>query len=165
MTFTSTLSFIAVVFSAIALFITYRKDAHQIRLEVSLTAYRDVILGIVNDGGVDTSIRSIGYFYRFGEVTWLTKTVGNHRANVGIEFPLAVKARSTFEVFLNTSQKIPQYKNTYGFCVQLDTGRLFIYSRHIAKFDAIRMHIVSWISCITGGRYSPGIQRPRFKVY
>jgi hypothetical protein len=165
MSFTTLLSIIAIIFSACALLITYRKDAHRIRLELSLTPYNDVILGIVNDGGISTSIRSIGYFYKASNVEWITDKVGDHVANIGISFPIFVNARSTFEVFLSTSHRIPRYDKTYGLCVQLDTGRIFMYSRHLPLIDVISMHVTSWISRVSGGRYAPGIKRPRVKVY
>jgi len=157
-------SVVALVFSGIALAITYRKEAHRIRLELSPEKYGGVVLGINNDSGIDTSARSIGYFRHFGEITWLTGTVGDYVTNKSVEFPFPVKARSTFEVYLNTFHRIPNFSKAVGLCVQLDTGRFYVLPQSVARIDAIKMHVVSWISRVTGGRYAPGVQRPRIKA-
>lgn len=158
-------SVVALIFSGIALAITYRKEAHRIRLELSPAKYGGVVLGINNDSGIDTSVRSIGYFRHFGEVTWLTDTVGDYVINKMVEFPFPVKARSTFEVYLNTFQKVPNFSKAVGLCVQLDTGRFYVLPQRVARSDAMKMHIASWVSRVTGGRYVPGVERPRIKVY
>lgn len=158
-------SVVALLFSGIALAITYRKEAHRIRLELSPEKYGGVVLGINNDSGIDISVRSIGYFRRFGEVMWLTDTVGDYVINKAVGFPFAVKARSTFEVYLNTFQTIPNFSKSVGLCVQLDTGRLYVLPHRVAPNDSIRMHLASWVSRVTGGRYAPGVERPRVKAY
>lgn len=158
-------SVVAIIFSGIALAITYRKEAHRIRLELSPAKHGGVVLGINNDSGIDTSVRSIGHFRRFGEVTWLTDTVGNYAINKAVEFPFSVKARSTFEVYLNTFQTVPNFSKAVGLCIQLDTGRFYILPQSVALSDSIKMHFASWVSRVTGGRYAPGVKRPRVKVY
>lgn len=158
-------SIVALLFSGVALTITYRKEAHRIRLELTPAKYSGVVLGINNDSGIDTSVRSIGYFRDFGKITWLTDTVGDNVTNQVVDVPFVVKARSTFEAYLNTSQKIPNFNETVGLCIQLDTGRIYVLPRRVAQHDSIRMHLVSWISRLTGGRYAPGVERPRAKVY
>ncbi|QFY77838.1 hypothetical protein DUD43_09155 [Alcaligenes faecalis] len=157
-------SLVALVFSGIALAITYRKEAHRIRLELSPAKYGGVVLGINNDSGIDTSVRSIGYFHHFPKITWLTGTVGDYVINKNVKFPLPVNARSTFEVYLNTDRTIPNFGKAVGLCVQLDTGRFYVLPQKVARYDAIKMHVISWISRVTGGRYAPGVQRPRIKV-
>src|SRR5450830_1486089 len=90
-------SIVALVFSGIALTITYRKEAHRIRLELSRARYGGIVLGINNDGGIDTEVRSIGYFRCFNQVTWLSGQIGNNTINKSVDFPFIVKARSNFE--------------------------------------------------------------------
>lgn len=158
-------SIIALIFSAIALTITYRKEAHRIRLELSRVKYGGRVLGINNDSGIDTEVRSIGYFRRFGEVTWLDGPVGNNTTNKFVDFPFVVKARSNFEVHLNGSRDIPDFDNAVGLCVQLATGRLYIFPQSVRPKDSLLMHLASWVSRISGGRYALGVRRPRAKVY
>lgn len=154
-------SIVALVFSGTALSITYRKEAHRIRLEFSPIDWGNVVLGINNDSGIDTSVRSIGYFRYFGEVAWATGGIGNNSTNKPVALPLLVKARSTYEVFLNPSRSNVDVDDEVGLCVQLDTGRLYVITQGMAGRDAIKMHCVSWISRLSGGRWAPGIDRPR----
>lgn len=158
-------SVVALAFSGIALAITYRKEAHRIRLELSPAKYGGIVLGINNDSGIDASVRSIGYFHRFGQVTWITEGVGDHVINKRVDFPVPVKARSTFEAYLNTFHTIPKFSEAVGLCVQLDTGRLYVLTQQVPRYDAIKMHVASWISRVTGGCYAPRIKRPRIKAY
>ncbi|MDP2143364.1 MAG: hypothetical protein Q8J80_04460 [Gallionella sp.] len=157
-------SLMALLFSGIALVITYRKEAHRIRLELAPAKYGGVILGISNDSGIDTLVRSIGHFRRFGKVGWISDSVGDHVTNKSVEFPFTVKARSTFEVFINTAQKIPKFSNAVGLCIQLDTGRLYVLPQSVPWNDSLRMHFSAWVSHFTGGKYAPGVKRPRIKV-
>jgi hypothetical protein len=158
-------SIIALVFSGIALTITYRKEAHRIRLELSRAKYGGRVLGINNDSGIDTMVRSIGYFRRFGEVIWLSGQVGNNTTGQFVDFPFVVKARSNFEVHINTLRDIPGFDNEVGLCVQLATGRLYVFPQSVRPKDSLLMHLASWVSRISGGRYALGVWRPRTKVY
>ena len=157
-------SLIALFVSAITLSITYRKEAHRIRLELSPAKYGGVVLGINNDSGIVASVRSIGHFRRFGKVTWFGGQVGNYRSNKFVDFPFAVEARSTFEVHINTIRDLRNFNATVGFCVQLDTGRVYVLPQEVPRKDALRMHLSSWVSRLSRGRIAPGIDRPRINI-
>ena len=158
------ISLVALVISAIALTITYRKDAHFVRLELLPGAYGMSILGIVNDSAFDTSVRSIGFFRRRGGVTWLGASFGDNATDQFVDCPFQVKGRSTFEAHINTHRDISNFNGKVGFCVQLDTGRLFVLTRAVGWSLRMRMHLASLVSRLTGGRHSAGVPRPRVRL-
>jgi len=157
-------SILAFLISASAFTIVYRKEAHRIRLELS-EARHFVILTISNDSGIDTEVSSIGYFRRFREVRWLTKPVGDNATNMFVAFPIVVKARSKFDVQINTLRDIPDFDKEVGLCIQLATGRLYVSTQSVGWKESLLMHMSSWVSRVSGGRYALGVNRPRAKLY
>lgn len=154
-------SVVALLFSGVALAVVFRKEAHSIRLELTPIQHGDVVLGINNDGGIDASVRSVGYFRRTSQITWVTDSVGDYVANRSVKFPFVVKGRSTFETYLNSHAVSPNFHKNGGFCVQLDTGRLYVLTQRVHLRDSIHMHLASWASRLTRGDYALGIKRPR----
>lgn len=168
---TINISSIAIVFSSIALITTYRKDGHRIRLELNYLKYNCIVLGIINDSGFDTTIRSIGFFNNNTAINWLddSATIGNNKTNSPIELPIIVTGRSTFETHLNLnntkmSQACKNIKNA-GICVQSDTGRIYVFTEQVNLQIKMQMKFSSFISKASGGRWAPWVRRPRFKTY
>lgn len=157
---TSVLSIAAFIISLVALFFTFRKDAHRIRLEVTPGEYLTVVLGINNDSACDAEVLSVGYFDASGKVTWIPH-VGEYRTNKGVDYPILVKARSLCVIALLLGREIPSEDTAFGYCVQLATGRLYILQGSAPAGAALKLHLASLISRLSGGRYAMGISRVR----
>ena len=165
------ISSLAFIISLTALLITYRKDGHNIRLEFNYLKQNCVVLGIINDSGFDTSIRSIGFFNNNFTIRWLndSATIGNNKTNSPVELPIVVIGRSTFETYLNLNNEklssiCKDIKNT-GICVQSDTGRIYVFTEQVNLITKMKMKLSSFISRLSGGRWAPWVIRPRFKTY
>ena len=164
---TNTMAVGAFCISLIALFISYRKDGHHIRLEVTpqepATPHEmDVIvLGINNDSACSANILSVGHFNSLGHVTWI-KRVGDCRTNKFVTYPFSVSGRSIFAVLLIRGRDVPYKRVTHGYCVQLATGRIYVLRGNVPLLTALKMHCASWLSRVSRGRFTlPGLSRPR----
>lgn len=155
------ISFVAIPISLIALYFTFRKDAHRIRLEVTPQPHYAVALGVNNDSACDADVLSVGFFNEAGKVKWVEK-VGSFQTNQWISYPITVKGRSLFVVTLVAGRDIPHADEKFGYCVQLATGRIYVL-RNTAPWDvAFKMHFASLVSRLTGGRFTlPVIPRVR----
>ena len=157
---TSILSGAAIIISLVALFFTFRKDTHRIRLETTLRAYGTIVLGINNDSACDAEVLSVGYFDALGKVTWIPR-VGEYRTNKWVNYPIMVKARSLCVISLLLGREIPSEGTAFGYCVQLATGRLYILRGSAPAGATLNLHLASLISRLSGGRYAMGIRRVR----
>ncbi|WP_164671841.1 hypothetical protein [Pectobacterium brasiliense] len=166
--FSEIISITSLVLSSVAVFFTFRKDAHRIRLEENITdennfsCCKSIVLNINNDSSCDLFVLSVGYFYDSGDVKWIEQA-GNYENGNWIKYPILVKARSTFYVLLLSERNIPKLNESFGYCVQLSTGRIYILQRSVSWRVSVRMHFSSLLSRISGGRYvMPGVKRVRF---
>lgn len=158
---TTFLSLAAFCISLVSLHFTFRKDAQRIRLEVTPLEHNGVVLGLNNDSACDAEILSVGHFDPASEVTWIHQ-VGNYRTNAWVQYPISVKARSMYPVMLIAGRDIPSKNRTFGYCVQLATGRIYVL-RGTAPWGATaKMQAASILSRLSGGRWVlPGINRVR----
>ena len=157
---TSILSVAAFLISLLALFFTFRKDAHRIRLEVTPEEYWRVVLGINNDSACDAEVLSVGYFNALGDITWIPQ-VGEYRLNKRVNYPIQVKARSLLAIIFISGKDIPSEGKSFGYCVQLATGRIYVLRGSAPLATALKFHLASLISRLSGGRYALGISRVR----
>lgn len=156
----SILSIAALIISLVALFFTFRKDAHRIRLEVTPGEYWTVVLGVNNDSACDAEVLSVGYFDASGKVTWIPH-VGEYRTNRWVDYPILVKARSLCVIPLIFGREIPSKDTAFGYCVQLATGRIYVLRGSAPFGTSFRFHLASLLSRLSGGRYAMGISRVR----
>jgi hypothetical protein len=157
------LAIIGCITGTISLIFSFRKDAHHIRLEVTYREHGVVVLGINNDSAVPFGILSIGYFRPNREITWITK-VGNYATNKYVGYPIAVASRSLFLISLITSRDVPSRRELYGYCVQLETGRLYVIKNSAPFLPTTLLHITSLISRISRGSWVPGVSAPRIPL-
>lgn len=154
-------SIAAFLVSLTALFFTFRKDAHRVRLEVIQGEYGAIILGVNNDSACDTAVLSVGYFGAQGLVHWLPQ-VGNYATNTSVKYPIHIDARSLFAIQIIAGRHLPVQNQELGYCVQLATGRFFAVQSGAPLGVAVKMHVASLASRISAGRYVIGqIKRPR----
>ena len=158
---TNTLAVSAFLISLAALLFTFRKDAHRIHLDTTLLEYDVIALGINNDSAYDSDILAVGHFDSSAEVTWINK-VGEYQTGKWITYPITVKGRSKFVISLVLGRDIPYENNSFGYCVLLATGRLYVLSGTAPLGVKFIMHFASFVSRISGGRYiTSGIDRVR----
>lgn len=151
----------ALLVSLTALFFTFRKDAHRVRLEINLGGPGVVIIGVNNDSACSASVLSVGYFGSEAKVHWLSH-VGNYKSNSSVSYPICVDARSLLNIQIIGGQELPASYQQFGYCVQLATGRVFVVRGGAPGLISLQMHFASLISRITAGRWVPGyVTRPR----
>lgn len=158
---TSFLAVAAFLISLVALHFTFRKDAHRIRLEVTPLEFDVIALGVNNDSACDADVLSVGYFDPTGKVTWIPQ-VGEYRTNKWVNYPIPIKARSMYAVSLVAGRDVPSKGRSFGYCVQLATGRIYVLQGTAPWGVTLKMHVASLLSRLSGGRYvTPGIGRVR----
>lgn len=158
---TSFLAVAAFLISLVALHFTFRKDAHRIRLEVTPLEFDVIVIGVNNDSACDADILSVGYFDSMGKVTWISQ-VSEYRTNKWVSYPISVKARSMYAVSLVAGRDVPSEGKSFGYCVQLATGRIYILRGTAPLRVALKLHFASLLSRLSGGRYvTPGVNRIR----
>lgn len=148
--FSIIISSVALIFSGIALYFTFKKDAHRLSLflKKSPRLYLDC-LSINNDSSFPVRLSSIGHINAYGKIIWLDNFCDLTK-NKGLGFPIQIDARSTFEGAVIYRQ-IPE-DSEYGYCVQLDCGRTFIAEGNLNKKLSKSLKIKSFLSRITSGK-------------
>lgn len=146
---------------ATSLLFTFRKDAHHVRLDLSYVAYDGVVLGVNNDSAVPFGILSVGYFDSRGRVTWISQ-VGEYVSNQWIDYPIRVEPRSLRSILLVAPRDVPLKDQAHGYCVQLETGRLYVLQNSAPKAIWLRLQLASLASRFSRGAWAPGVaSRPR----
>jgi hypothetical protein len=141
------ISLAALAISGAALYFTFKKDAHRVRLALTKVPEdnRDH-LRINNDSSFPVRVCAVGRIERFGGVKWL-KSFGNWEKNDTEPYPITVGARTTLRGFKVHGMHHPV--DAYGYCVQLDCGRTFVAAGDLPLQVAYRfkaMAILSWLS-------------------
>ncbi|WP_205989447.1 hypothetical protein [Paraburkholderia sp. Ac-20336] len=155
------LSSAALCISLLSLYFTFRKDAHRVRLEITPVEFNCIALGINNDSSYDMEVLSVGYFDSTGVVTWIDR-VGDYQTRAWIDYPVPVKGRSMCVLSLVVGRDVPSENWSYGYCVQLATGRIYVLRGSAPWRIAAKMHVASLFSRLSAGRYViPGIGRIR----
>lgn len=151
---------LSLAFSSVALFFTFRKDAHRITLEVTpLWADWIDVLGVGNDSSFAIGILSVGYFDANGEITWVP--VGDFKVNHTAPYPIRIESRSLSALQVMVVRHFNNHKAPHGYCVQLESGRVYAI-RYTAPFlIGMKFHISSLVSRLTAGRYAPWLIRQR----
>ena len=144
---TIAISILALIFSGISLFFTFRKDAHRVKLRIvtNPSGARNYI-SINNDSATSVQVQSIGTIDDKSKINWLTSCC-DAIPNESVQFPKTVDARSTFEASVST----PNKKN-YAYCVQLACGRTFVVNNTLNKKCFRGLWWRSLLSRITAGR-------------
>ena len=146
---------------AISLLFTFRKDAHHVRLDLTHVAYDGVVLGVNNDSAVPFGILSVGYFDSNGRVTWIDR-VGDYVSNKSIDYPIRVEPRSLRAISLVAPRDVPRNDHAHGYCIQLETGRLYVLQNSAPIAVWLRLQLASLTSRLSRGAWAPGVaSRPR----
>lgn len=139
------ISILALLVSSIALYISYRKDTFQVRLELNRSnVYRD-FLTIINDSTSSMQVQAIGVARSDCNIEWVEKT-GCSETNKGVNFPRTIGGHLSFEASLE------QPNSKYAYCVQLPCGRTFVINQSLIKDVYRKLYYKSLISRITRGR-------------
>lgn len=97
MSFSAWVSVFALAISIIALYFTFKKDAHRIRLKLNRGPYgTSDFISINNDSSFSVFISSVGHVPLDGEIEWMKK-ICDGKINESFDFPVKVDARSTYE--------------------------------------------------------------------
>jgi hypothetical protein len=143
-------SIFALIISCIALYFTFKKDAHRIRLDLGKNSPEFTeFLSINNDSSFPVQIASIGHLAMDREIEWMSE-ICDASVNVTFKFPIKVDARSTYHAvvlweYLKRAKK-------YAYCVQLVCGRTFVISNTLPRKFYIKLKMMSLISWSTSGR-------------
>lgn len=160
-TIQTAMSFAGFCLGAMALVIALRKDAHHIRLELTPVKYGGVVLGVNNDSSCEVGIIAVGHFGVSGRVAWV-EMAADHVTNKFVHYPMRVAPRSLRAVLLVAPRDVPYFDTPHGYCIQLETGRLYVLRHGAPLFVSLRMHMTSLVSRLTRGAWCPGIgRRPR----
>ena len=140
----------SLVVSFIALYFTFKKDAHRIRLTLNYGKYgTSDYISINNDSSFPVRVSSVGYIDESESITWLEK-ICEAKENVSHLFPVEVGARSTYQGIILGRHVSSTAK--YGYCVQLDCGRTFTIQGRLSKKIATKLKTKSFISWLSSGR-------------
>ncbi len=151
---------ISLAFSSVALFFTFRKDAHRLTLEVTPLWEQWIdVLGVGNDSSFAVGILSVGYFDANGRVTWLS--VGDFKINKMATYPIRVEPRSLCALQLLVVRHFNNHKAPHGYCVQLESGRVYAIQHTAPFWPSLKFHAASIVSRLTAGSYAPWLARPR----
>jgi hypothetical protein len=142
-------SFSALAISAIALFFTFRKDAHRISITKTEAKYDAVILRVSNDSSFSVGIWGVGSFTENGVIKWI-ENVGDYKTNKFASYPIRVEAHSAFSIVVIAGREIPS-SVPHGYCVQLESGRTFVLPSTVPIPATIKMHLRSLLSRISAG--------------
>lgn len=147
--------------ATVALIFTFRKDAHHLRLDLTYIEFNGVVLGVNNDSSVPFGILSVGFFNSAGQIEWI-RQVGDYITNKWVTYPVRVEARSLRSISLVAPRDVPHQNEPHGYCVQLETGRLYVL-RNSAPTDVwLRLQFASFASRLSRGAWIPCVQnRPR----
>lgn len=149
------------LFGATSLLFTFRKDAHQVRLDLSDVEYDGVVLGVSNDSAVPFGILSVGYFDSNGQVVWISR-VGEYVSNQWIDYPIRFDPRSLRSILLVEPRDVPLKSQAHGYCIQLETGRVYVLRNTAPAAVWLRLLLASFASRLSRGAWAPGVDsRPR----
>ncbi|MFG9945120.1 hypothetical protein [Pseudomonas aeruginosa] len=150
MNFSEWTSILALAISSTALYFTFKKDAHRIRLNLEKGPYgTSDFLSINNDSSFPVHISSVGHLPLNGEIEWTSK-IGDGKINKSFEYPVKVDPRSTYRgIFVGN---YPHKSRQYAYCVQLDCGRTFVVSRTLPKVAYAKLKLLAFLSWISSGQ-------------
>ncbi|CBJ36231.1 exported protein of unknown function [Ralstonia solanacearum CMR15] len=147
------ISLFSVAIASVALYFTFKKEAHRLRLyrETVTNRWHDV-LSVNNDSSFPVQISAIGCLTTSGQIHWLA-LVGEYRSNQGVDYPIAVPGRSTYHVTVMHRYLPPPGGSTpLGYCVQLDCGRTFVITSTLEWKIAVAFGLKSLASRLWPGR-------------
>lgn len=148
-----TISLFSAAIASVALYFTFKKDAHRLRLyrrDVS-KGWHDV-LSVNNDSSFPVQISAVGCLTMSGEVHWLA-SVGEYRANQNVNYPISVPSRSTYHVLvMHRYLPLPNGRTPRGYCVQLDCGRTFVITSTLGWKAAVAFGLKSLASRLWPGK-------------
>jgi len=151
--FSLVVSLISALIASVALYFTFKKDAHRLRLYWTnvLNGWHDV-LSINNDSSFSVQVSAIGYLAMDGQVHWLP-SVGDYGANQHVDYPISISGRSTYHVtvmhrYLPWSNR----RTPRGYCVQLDCGRTFVIASTLGRRTAAAFELKSLTSRLWPGK-------------
>jgi len=144
------ISIFALGISLTALYFTFKKDAHRIRLNLNKGPYgTSDFISINNDSSFPVFISSVGHLPLDEEIEWMQK-ICDSKVNKSFEFPIKVDARSTYQGVILGGY--PSKSKRYAYCVQLDCGRTFVISDTMPRQAYLKLKVLSLLSWLSSGR-------------
>lgn len=150
------ISIVSLVFSAVALYFTFKKDSHRVRIlgfESMPSKYMD-LFSINNDSSFPITISAILHISHNGKITKMEKCF-KYIENERLPIPYTIQPRSTLRAGAVSGVIPSQKQHSYG--VQLDCGRTFYVSGNLPPKVAIKFKLKEVLSRLTSGKY--GTQR------
>jgi len=135
--FARILGTLALSISLITFIISYRRDAHRIHLSATPAAELDCeVLGIFNDSSNTLGVIAVGCISPSGLITWIER-VGEYISNKWVRYPIKIEGRSLSSLVFVHGRHLPNRGKPYGYCVRLESGRIFV------KVDSLPL-AVAW---------------------
>lgn len=149
MIFSEWASTLALTISFAALYFTFKKDAHRIRLKLDKGPYgTSDFLSINNDSSFPVNISSVGHLPLDGKIEWMSK-ICDGKVNQSFNFPVIVDPRSTYQGVLVGNYPIKSKQ--YAYCVQLECGRTFVISNTLPYKTRAKLKLLSLLSWLSSG--------------
>ncbi|HGM7926780.1 TPA: hypothetical protein ACKQKD_000499 [Pseudomonas aeruginosa] len=150
MSFSEWMSVLALAISFAALYFTFKKDAHRIRLSLKKGSYgTSDFISINNDSSFSVHISSVGHLPLGGKIEWIEK-IGDGKSNKRVDFPVVLEPRTTYQGILVGDY--PFKSSQYAYCVQLDCGRTFVISDTFPRKNYFQLKMLSLLSWVSSGR-------------
>ena len=145
------ISIISLVFSGVALYFTFKRDAHRVKISHEYFSKRWFEgVKIQNGSAFGVKLIALGHIDPKGHITWLSQ-VGDVVSKQFIKFPLTVESRSTlFCTVAHNIHTFPQGE-TYGFCIQLSCGRTFVSTGNLPMKLSIKLRLLQLVSRLSEG--------------
>ena len=164
MTLSIWISIAALLLSTMAMYFTFKKDAHRIRVHHGTVSghYFDEV-SINNDSSFPVRVAAIGHVDINGRIAWIDYFF-DIRANKTESYPLLIEGRNTYLCGINPRKQKARIPNsdTYGYCVQLQCNRTFVSTNTLPWPQILLLKSRELISRISQGKW--GFQRSRIHL-
>ncbi len=141
------ISSLSMLMSGVAIFITFRKDAHRMKLHLINGNYNDKIT-IHNDSQAKVQLQAVGVIDSSSEIVW-RKGCYNSITNTEVTFPTIIEGRTAFTASLRQPDKMDEY----AYCIQLSSGRTYVVNSSLNQSVYTRLVFRSIISQLSAGKY------------
>jgi hypothetical protein len=145
------LASIAIFISLFSAIITYRKEAHRLKILVSDEKYSAVRVTVSNDSSYAVEVTGIGTYLDDKPIEWV-KDPGGFVNNDYVKYPVKIDGRSHFEFSFTAGRNVPDSNVLYGYGVQLSSGRTFVTTERLPIRLKAKMITRSIVSRISAGR-------------
>lgn len=165
MTISIWISAFSLLVSFVAVYFTFKKDAHRIRVKQRTFSARSFdAIAINNDSSSSVKLSAVGHLNEVGTITW-PREFSDAETNRPISFPAVIEGRSTLFGMVTHNVHIFPEGSVYGFCAQLSCGRAFVMTRNLPTWKAIELKTKALVSWISSGKWGFQMNDTQYRPY